>query len=411
MPRVNDHYLKLAGAYLFPEIARRVADFAEQNPTLASEIIRCGIGDVSEPLTPAVTTAMHEAIDELGDHATFRGYPPPTGYPFLRERIAQHDFRSRGAEIADDEIFVSDGSKGDCGSLLEILSAENRVALPDPVYPVYVDTNVMFGGTGSARPGGGYDGLVPLPCTPENGFVPSPPKERVDVAYLCFPNNPTGAVIDRDRLGEWIDWANANEAMIIFDAAYAEFVRDAEIPRSIFELPGSRTCAIETRSFSKHGGFTGVRCGYTVVPKELEGRSATGDRIRLHDLWTRRWSTRANGVSWPVQRGAAALYEEAGRRECRATVDHYLGNAAALAAGCRALGWSVYGGENAPYVWVACPDGLDSWSFFDRLLRKARIVTTPGVGFGASGDGFIRISAFNRRDAIEEVVGRLRTIA
>lgn len=411
MPRVNDDYLKLAGAYLFPEIAQRVARYLDANPDRAADLIRCGIGDVSEPLTPSVVAAMRDAVEELGVHETFRGYPPPTGYPFLRERIARCDFQSRGAEIDPDEVFVSDGSKGDCGSLLEILSPRNRVALPDPVYPVYVDTNVMFGRTGAANPDGGYQGLLSLPCAPENGFVPDPPTEPVDVAYLCFPNNPTGAVADRDRLRTWVDWANEHDALIIFDAAYAEFVRDPDIPRSIFEIAGARTCAIETRSFSKHGGFTGVRCGYTVVPKELEGRDADDRRTSLHALWTRRWSTRANGVSWPVQRGAAALYEEAGRAECRATVDHYLANAAALVEGCRGLGWTVHGGENAPYVWVECPDGLGSWAFFDRLLNDLGIVTTPGLGFGRAGEGFVRISAFNRREAIEEVVGRLRTIA
>ena len=411
MPRVNDDYLKLAGAYLFPEIAHRVNRYLDENPDRATEVIRCGIGDVSEPLTPAVVAAMHDAVEELGHHATFRGYPPPTGYPFLREKIATWDFQARGAPIEADEIFVSDGSKGDCGSLLEILSPENRVALPDPVYPVYVDTNVMFGRTGPALSNGGYQGLISLPCTPENGFVPDPPAEPVDVVYLCFPNNPTGAVIHRDHLANWVAWANEHRTLIIYDAAYAEFIRDPEIPRSIFEIPGATTCAIETRSFSKHGGFTGVRCGYTVVPRELQGHDSAGEATGLHALWTRRWSTRANGVSWPVQRGAAALYDDAGRKESRATVDHYLGNAAALLEGCRNLGWNVHGGENAPYVWVECPEGLDSWAFFDRLLTELRIVTTPGVGFGRAGEGFVRISAFNRRETIEEVVSRLQTIA
>lgn len=411
MPRVNDDYLKLAGAYLFPEIAQRVGRFLEENPDRASGLIRCGIGDVSEPLTPTVLAAMHDAVDELGHHETFRGYPPPTGYPFLREKIAEHDFASRDAPIGADEIFVSDGSKGDCGSLLEILSHENRVALPDPVYPVYVDTNVMFGRTGGSISGGGYEGLVSLPCTTENDFIPAPPERPVDVVYLCFPNNPTGAVIDRTRLASWVDWANEHQALIIYDAAYAEFIRDPELPRSIFEIPGSRTCAIETRSFSKHGGFTGVRCGYTVVPKDLMGRDASGRPVDLHTLWTRRWSTRANGVSWPVQRGAAALYEEDGRREFRRTVDHYLGNAKALQDGCRGLGWTTFGGDNAPYVWIECPDGIDSWSFFDRLLKELSIVSTPGVGFGREGEGFLRLSAFNHRHTIEEVVDRLRTLA
>ena len=411
MPRVNDDYLKLSGAYLFPEIARRVASFLEKNPDRVPDLIRCGIGDVSEPLTPTVLAAMHDAVDELGRRETFRGYPPPTGYPFLRDKIVEYDFASRDAQIDSEEIFVSDGSKGDCGSLLEILSPENRVALPDPVYPVYVDTNVMFGRTGESISNGGYEGLVSLPGTVENDFIPSPPEEPVDVVYLCFPNNPTGAMIDRPRLESWVDWANAHQALIIYDAAYVEFIRDPELPRTIFEIPGARTCAIESRSFSKHGGFTGVRCGYTVVPKDLVGRDSDGHPVNLHTLWTRRWTTRANGVSWPVQRGAAALYEESGRREFKRTVDHYLDNARALLDGCRELGWTTFGGINAPYVWIECPEGIDSWTFFDRLLEELSIVSTPGIGFGCGGEGFLRLSALNRRETIEEVVRRLRTLA
>lgn len=408
MPLVNEHYLKLAGAYLFPEIDRRVRAFQAERPDLADRIIRCGIGDVVGPIVPAVAAAMHEAVDELTDPASFRGYPPANGYEFLRHAIAEHDFRARGAEIEDDEIFVSDGSKGDCGHVLEILGPDNVVALPDPVYPVYVDTNVMAGRTGPRIDDGGYEGLRTLPATPENGFVPEPPSERVDVAYLCFPNNPTGSVIDRERLAAWVDWANANDATILFDAAYADFIRDPALPRSIFEIPGARTCAIEFRSFSKHGAFTGVRCGYTVMPKSLQGRTREGERVPLHGLWTRRWTTRANGVSWPVQRGAAALYSPEGRAQTEAVVDHYMTNARLLREGCATLGWQVHGGENAPFVWVACPRCEDSWTFFERILREAQVVITPGRGFGRLGEGFIRISAFNHRDRILEVVERLR---
>ena len=408
MPLVNEHYLKLAGAYLFPEIDRRVRAFQEDRPELADRLIRCGIGDVVGPIVPAVAAAMHEAVDELADPARFRGYPPATGYDFLRHAIAEHDFRARGAEIEDDEIFLSDGSKGDCGHILEILGPDNTVALPDPVYPVYVDTNVMAGRTGPKLEAGGYEGLRTLPATPENGFVPTPPDEAVDIAYLCFPNNPTGATIDRERLGAWVDWANANDSLILFDAAYADFIRDDSLPRSIFEIPGARSCAIEFRSFSKHGAFTGVRCGYTVMSKALEARTRDGERHSLHRLWTRRWTTRANGVSWPVQRGAAALYSPEGREQTKAVVDHYMANARLLREGCASLGWQVHGGENAPFAWVACPEGQDSWTFFERILREAQVVITPGLGFGRLGEGFIRISAFNHRDRILEVVERLR---
>ncbi|MBC02847.1 MAG: LL-diaminopimelate aminotransferase [Phycisphaerae bacterium] len=407
MAHVNEHYLKLAGAYLFPEIARRVKACADRRPDVADRIIRCGIGDVPGPIVPAVASAMHDAIDELASIETFRGYPPATGYDFLREAIAEHDFRSRGAPIDDDEIFVSDGSKGDCGHFLEILGPNNIVGLPDPVYPVYVDTNVMAGRTGSALEGGGYEGLRTLPATVENGFVPEPPDEHVDIAYLCFPNNPTGSMIDRPRLEAWVRWANEHDAIILYDAAYADFIRDPSKPRSIFEIPGARTCAVEFRSFSKHGAFTGVRCGYTVVPKELEGRSADREGISLHSLWTRRWTTRANGVSWPVQCGAAALYTPDGRDQTAEVVTRYMDHARLLADGCRSLGWQVHGGEDAPFVWTSSPGGEDSWSLFERILEEAAIVVTPGVGFGRMGEGFIRISAFNTRERIDEVVDRL----
>ncbi len=408
MPFVNEHYLKLTGAYLFPEIDRRVRAFQADRPDLADRIIRCGIGDVVGPIVPAVAHAMHEAVDELADPARFRGYPPANGYEFLRHAIGEHDFRARGAAIEDDEIFVSDGSKGDCGHVLEILGPDNVVALPDPVYPVYVDTNVMAGRTGPALDGGGYEGLRTLPATPDNGFVPEPPSERADVAYLCFPNNPTGATIDHNGLRRWVEWANANDALILFDAAYADFIRDPGLPKSIFEIPGARTCAIEFRSFSKHGAFTGVRCGFTVVPKDLQGRTHGGDRVPLHRLWMRRWTTRANGVSWPVQRGAAALYSPEGRAQTEAVIEHYMTNARMLREGCISLGWQAFGGENAPFVWVACPRCEDSWTFFERILHEAQVVITPGLGFGRLGEGFIRISAFNHRDRIEEVVRRLR---
>ena len=410
MAYVNQHYLKLAGAYLFPEVARRVKAAVERRPDLADRLIHCGIGDVPGPIVPAVAAAMHEAIDELAARETFRGYPPSTGYDFLREAIAEHDFRSRGADVHDDEIFVSDGSKGDCGHLLEILGHENVVGLPDPVYPVYVDTNVMAGRTGNALEGGGYAGLRTLPATVENDFVPEPPDDEIDVAYLCFPNNPTGSMIDRPRLKAWVDWANQRNAIILYDAAYADFIRDPSKPRSIFEIPGARTCAIEFRSFSKHGAFTGVRCGYTVMPKDLEGRTIDGEKVCLHSLWTRRWNTRANGVSWPVQRGAAALYTPSGLVQTAAVVEQYMEHARLLGDGCRSLGWQVHGGDDAPFLWTSSPNDEDSWSLFERILEEAAIVVTPGAGFGRMGEGFIRISAFNTRERIDEVVRRMADI-
>ena len=411
MARVNEHYLKLSAGYLFPEIARRVKAFADANPALATRIIRCGIGDVTEPLPPAACAAMREAVDELACRETFKGYGPGTGYDFLRSAIAERDFRSRGAHVDDDEVFVSDGSKGDCGSILEILGSDNRIAITDPVYPVYVDSNVMWGHTGPARADGRYEGLVYLPGTPANGFVAEIPSQPVDLVYLCFPNNPTGSTIDRPRLAAWVDWARKHKAIILFDAAYEAYVRDPSLPRSIFEIPGARECAIEFRSFSKSGGFTGVRCGYTVLPKELKASTGDGREVALHGLWTRRWNTRSNGVSYPVQKAAAALYTPQGQAEVAKLVDHYMGNARILRDGVRAIGLDVWGGENAPYVWVACPKGVSSWDMFDRLLREAQVVVTPGAGFGSCGEGYFRISAFNSRANVEEAVRRLAAVA
>lgn len=410
MLHINDHYLKLSAGYLFPEIARRVAQFALENPTLAPRIIRCGIGDVTEPLPDACIQAMHRAVDDLASRERFRGYGPATGHDFLRTAIAEGDFRSRGIRIDDDEVFVSDGSKPDASAFLEILGAGNRVAITDPVYPVYCDTNVMQGNTGPALEGGGYAGLTYLPCTPENGFDPAPPAEAADVVYLCSPNNPTGATLSRASLARWVEWANAHRALICFDAAYEAFIRDPAVPRSIFEVPGSRTCAVEFRSFSKNGGFTGVRCGYTVVPKDLEGAARDGTRVPLHRLWMRRWATCSNGVSWPVQCAAAALYSPEGRAQSRALSDFYLGNAGILRKACSGLGLEVHGGTDAPYVWVRTPEGMSSWDAFDALLRDAQVVVTPGAGFGRCGEGFLRISAFNSRANVDEVARRLPTL-
>jgi LL-diaminopimelate aminotransferase len=407
MPYLNENYLKLQAGYLFPEIARRVREFCEANPEAGKRLIRCGIGDVTEPLPPAAIEAMKRAVDELGKRETFRGYGSEQGYEFLRSTIAQHDYRSRNIEIADDEIFVSDGSKCDCGYILDILGDQNKVAVPDPVYPVYVDTNVMAGHTGPARKDGSYEGIVYLPCTAENNFVPEPPNEHADLVYLCFPNNPTGAVASREELWRWVEYAHAHEALLLFDAAYAGYISQPEIPRSIFEIPGARECAIELRSFSKNGGFTGVRCGFTVMPKSLLARTEKGRRFALHQLWHRRWSTKANSVSYPVQRGAEALYTPQGREQVYALIDHYMGNAKILREAVAKAGMEIFGGVNAPYLWVKTPDGLTSWKMFDRMLRDINVVVTPGSGFGAQGEGYFRISAFNSRENAEEVARRL----
>ncbi len=409
MAYLNENYLKLQAGYLFPEIARRVHEFCEANPEPAKRLIRCGIGDVTEPLPYAAIDAMKRAVDELGKRETFRGYGPEQGYEFLRSTIAEHDYRARKIDIADDEIFVSDGSKCDCGYILDILGDENKVAVPDPVYPVYVDTNVMAGHTGSARKDGSYDGIVYLPCTAENNFVPKPPKEHADLVYLCFPNNPTGAVASRGELSRWVEYAHAHEALLLFDAAYAAYISQPEIPHSIFEIPGARECAIELRSFSKNGGFTGVRCGFTVMPKSLLARTENGQRLSLYQLWRRRWSTKANSVSYPVQRGAEALYTPQGRKQVQALIDHYLDNAKILREAAAKTGMEAFGGVNAPYIWVKTPDGLTSWEMFDRMLRDINVVVTPGSGFGTQGEGYFRISAFNSRTTAEEVARRLKS--
>ena len=410
MAYLNENYLKLQAGYLFPEVARRVRGFCEANPKAAERLIRCGIGDVTEPLPRGAIEAMKEAVEELGDHETFRGYGPEQGYEFLRSAIAQNDYRGRDIEIADDEIFISDGSKCDCGYILDILGDQNKVAAPDPVYPVYVDTNVMAGHTGPPRRDGNYEGILYLPCTAENNFVPEPPKEHVDLVYLCFPNNPTGAVASRAQLSRWVDYAREHEALLLFDAAYEAYISEQDIPHSIFEVPGAREHAIELRSFSKNGGFTGVRCGFTVMPKSVLARTENGRRLPLHPLWQRRWSTKSNSVSYPVQRGAEALYSQQGRKQVRALVDHYMGNAKLLRDAAADAGLEAFGGVNAPYIWVKTSDGLTSWQMFDRVLRELNVVITPGAGFGAQGEGHFRISAFNSRENAEEVARRLKKL-
>ncbi len=406
MARINDHYLKLGAGYLFPEISQRVRLFEEQHSD--AKIIRMGIGDVVLPLGQSVRDAMHRAVDELGTAEGFRGYGPEQGYAFLREAIAEHEFRACGVEISPDEIFVSDGSKCDSANIQEIFAVQARVAVPDPVYPVYVDSNVMAGRSGPRDDDGRYQGILYLPCTEANGFLPQPPGEAVDLVYLCSPNNPTGSVATHDMLAAWVAYARNCGAIILFDAAYEAYITQEDLPHSIFEIPGAREVAIEFRSFSKKAGFTGLRCAYLVVPKELEGIDAQGNAVSIHSLWSRRHSTKFNGASYPVQAGAASIYSEQGRAEVRASIDYYLANAKIIREGLSSLGLRVFGGVNAPYVWATTPDGVGSWDFFDRLLEQAHVVGTPGAGFGAQGEGYLRLSAFAQRDQVEEAIVRMR---
>jgi LL-diaminopimelate aminotransferase len=406
MVQVNGNYLKLKAGYLFPEIARRVKTFSEANP--GAEVIRLGIGDVTEPLPEACRKAMKAAIDEMGTREGFHGYGPEQGYLWLREAIAKHDFQARGCTINAEEIFVSDGSKCDSANILDILGPDNRIAVTDPVYPVYVDSNVMAGRTGEADEGGQYGGLTYLPISAENGFAAQIPNGKVDLIYLCFPNNPTGAVASREQLKAWVDYARANDALILFDAAYEAFIQDPSLPHSIYEIEGARECAIEFRSFSKNAGFTGTRCALTVVPKGLIGTAADGERVELWGLWNRRQSTKFNGVSYIVQRGAEAVYSAEGQAEVQALISFYMENASIIRSELSAAGLQVYGGEQAPYVWVKTPVGVDSWGFFDLLLHKAHVVGTPGSGFGAAGEGYFRLSAFNSRGNAQEAMKRVQ---
>ncbi len=406
MAQLNDHYLKLTAGYLFPEIGRRVNAFAEANPD--APIIKLGIGDVTEPLPPAIVEAMHTAVDEMATLNGFHGYGPEQGYGFLRELIAEHDFRARGCEIEPDEIFVSDGSKCDTGNFLDILGPGNTIAVADPVYPVYVDTNVMVGNTGFANSAGEYDGLVYLRSTVENAFTPDLPDHPVDIIYLCYPNNPTGATASKEYLQRWVEFGHKHGSLILFDAAYQAFIQDPDIPRSIYEIDGARDVAVEFRSFSKNAGFTGTRCAFTVVPKTVTGRAKDGKKHALHGLWNRRHCTKFNGVSYIVQRGAEAAYSDAGRQQVQALVDFYMVNAAIIRKNLTELGLAVYGGENAPYVWLQAPNGMSSWDLFDKLLDETHVVGTPGSGFGTAGEGFFRLSSFNTRANVEEAMRRLR---
>jgi LL-diaminopimelate aminotransferase len=405
MATINDNYLKLKAGYLFPEIARRVNAFAQANPD--AKIIRLGIGDVTEPLPEACRSAMIKAVEEMGDRATFQGYGPEQGYAWLREKIAAQDFQARGCNIDASEVFISDGSKCDTGNILDIFGDNNTIAVTDPVYPVYVDTNVMAGHTGNANEKGEFEGLVYLPITAENNFTAEIPTQKVDLIYLCFPNNPTGATATKEHLQAWVDYAKANNSIIFFDAAYEAYITDPSLPHSIYEIPGARDCAIEFRSFSKNAGFTGTRCALTVVPKTLTAKAADGSDVELWKLWNRRQSTKFNGVSYIVQRGAEAVYSPEGQAQIQALVSFYLENAKIIREQLTAAGIAVYGGVNAPYVWLKTPNGLSSWDFFDKLLNTCNVVGTPGSGFGAAGEGYFRISAFNSRENVEAAMQRI----
>ncbi|MSR58352.1 MAG: LL-diaminopimelate aminotransferase [Planctomycetaceae bacterium] len=408
MARINDSFRKLKAGYLFPEIGRRVTKFCSENPQ--ANVIRLGIGDVTEPLPPVIVKAFHKAVDELASRQTFRGYGPEQGYDFLRQAIVDNDYLARGAAVELDEVFISDGSKCDTGNILDVFGADNIVAITDPVYPVYVDTNVMAGRTGQADDAGRFAGLVYIPCTAANNFIPELPEGKVDLIYLCYPNNPTGTVTRREQLQQWVGYAKANDAVILYDAAYEAYITDPAIPHSIYEIEGARDVAIEFRSFSKTAGFTGVRCAFTVVPKSLMGTAADGEKVSFHALWNRRHCTKFNGVSYPVQRAAEAVYSAQGKPQVRAIIDFYLENARLIREGLQASGMTVYGGVNAPYVWVKTPGTETSWEFFDRLLNQAHLVGTPGSGFGAAGEGYFRLSAFNSRDKVEEAVRRFRNV-
>ena len=404
--QVNENYLKLKAGYLFPEISKRVKIYSQSNKS--AEIIKLGIGDVTEPLPRACIEAMGKALDEMGTINGFRGYGPEQGYSWLREKISEHDFISRGCQISPEEIFVSDGSKCDSSNILDILGKDNSIAVTDPVYPVYVDSNVMTGRTGDALENGTYQGLTYLAINEGNNFLPELPEKKVDILYLCFPNNPTGATINKAELKKWVDYALQNKSLILFDAAYEAFIQDNDIPHSIYEIEGAKDCAIEFRSFSKNAGFTGVRCAFTVIPKNLKGLSSTNEEIELWPLWNRRQSTKFNGVSYVVQKGAEAVYSLEGKKQVRGLIDFYMENAKIMKNKLQNSGYKVYGGDNAPYIWIKVPDQMTSWDFFDFLLQKVSVVGTPGSGFGLAGEGYFRLSAFNSRsnvlDAMERII-------
>lgn len=408
MAFINENYLKLKAGYLFPEIGRRVSEFAKAHPD--KKIIRMGIGDVTQPLSPSVINAFREGIDEMASVSTFKGYGPEQGYDFLREAIAANDYQAHGIAIAADEIIVSDGSKCDCGNIQEIFGEGNKIGICDPVYPVYADTTVMSGKTGVCQDNGYFDGIIYMPCTEANGFVPELPTQTPDLIFLCFPNNPTGQVATKEVLKTWVDYALKHKSIIFFDAAYEAFITDPSIPHSIYEIEGAKQCAIEFRSFSKTAGFTGTRCAFIVVPNELQAYDSKGNAYPVKPLWMRRHTTKFNGVSYPVQKAAAAIYTDAGKKEVKAVIDFYMENAKIMRESLQSVGFTVFGGVNAPYVWVKTPDQMKSWDFFDKLLNEANVVGTPGSGFGPSGEGYFRFSAFAERANVLEAMERIKKV-
>jgi LL-diaminopimelate aminotransferase len=409
MALINENYLKLQAGYLFPEIGRRVRLYSEANPD--KKIIRMGIGDVTKPLTPAVIKAFHEGVDEMANGSTFKGYGPEQGYQFLREAIAENDYKALGVDIDPDDIFISDGSKCDTGNIQEIFGKESIIAVGDPVYPVYVDTTVMAGKTGTCGSNGYFEGIVYMPCNEANGFIPQLPTQKVDLIFLCYPNNPTGTVATREELKKWVDYARANQCIILYDAAYFAYITDPSIPKTIFEIEGAQECALEFRSFSKTAGFTGTRCAFTVIPSALKAFDKEGNSYSVKSLWNRRHTTKFNGVSYPVQKAAAAIYSEEGKKETSQVIAYYLENASIMRQSLQNAGYTVFGGINAPYVWVKTKNGMKSWDFFDKLLNEINVVGTPGSGFGPSGEGYFRFSAFADRNQVIEAMDRISNMA
>jgi len=406
--KINEHFLNLSSNYLFADIAKKVSAFKAVHPD--ADVISLGIGDVTQPLCPAVIEALHKAADEMATKSSFRGYGPEQGYGFLREAIVQYDFLARGINIAPDEIFVGDGAKSDTGNFQELIAKDCSIAVTDPVYPVYVDSNVMAGRTGTKVADGRWSQICYLPCTADNGFVPQLPQQHVDVVYLCYPNNPTGTTLSRDELRRWVDYALQHDALILYDAAYEAYIQHDDVPHSIYEIEGARQVAVEFHSYSKTAGFTGVRCGYTVVPKDVTASTATGQRIALNALWNRRQCTKFNGASYLSQRAAEAIYTPDGKAQVKSTISYYMHNAQMMKTALSATGFQVYGGDDAPYLWVRTPDGLSSWQFFEKLLAQGHVVCTPGVGFGPSGEGYVRLTAFGQSDRTEEALQRIKNI-
>jgi len=405
MTHINEDFLKLPGAYLFSEIAKKVSAFKAEHPE--ADVISLGIGDVTQPLIPAVTEALHKAADEMANRDTFRGYGPERGYDFLRRAIVENDFHARGIDMSEDEVFVNDGAKSDTGNFQELLGRDVRIAVTDPIYPVYIDSNVMGGRTGELMADGHWSNVVYMPCSAENGFTPELPKEPVDVIYLCYPNNPTGTTLPREELRRWVDYAQEHDALIFYDAAYEAYIQNEDIPHSIYEIEGARRVAVEFHSFSKTAGFTGIRCGYTVVPREVAATANDGRRIELNPMWNRRQSTKFNGTCYLSQRAAEAIYTPEGKKQIRETIGYYMRNARLMRETLGGMGLEVYGGTGAPYLWVRTPKGMTSWQFFDEMLHKAHVVCTPGAGFGPAGEGYIRLTAFGQHEATKEALKRI----